>query len=173
MGNGSPMSWFTGLLYNVRNTLQVVSERYWGYLKIFWWKKQNQLEPCRGDRGVFKCVQAGEMLLLEIMQAGMFGRTRTAIKPFQGKRKKTLCYPSLTFFCHRWFCLASTSYWIWIGRRAHVLKRTGSFGGNKRQLLLFKHYDLWFLWAAAHRNYSFQLACLLLADKVSAVFDLS
>lgn len=28
------------------------------------------------------------MLLLELMQAGMFGRTQTAIKPFQGKRKK-------------------------------------------------------------------------------------
>lgn len=28
------------------------------------------------------------------------------IKAFQGK----LCYPSLTFFCHRWFCLVNTSY---------------------------------------------------------------
>lgn len=30
----------------------------------------------------------GKCFLLEIMQAGMFGRTRSAIKPFQGKGKK-------------------------------------------------------------------------------------
>lgn len=162
MGNVSPMSWFISLFCNIP---QAVSKRYWRILKIFWRKKKH-LETC-SDKGVFKCLQTGEMLLLEIMQAGMFGRTRTTIKPFQGRRKNSARYPSLTFFCHRWFCLVSTSYWIWIGwnfKRTHGLKRSGSFGGNKRQLLLFRHYDLWFSRAAAHGNIFFQI-CLLTSNR--------
>lgn len=64
-----------------------VSEIYWTYLKMFWWQKQNLLNTCKG-RGVIKRLQTKEIPLLEIMRAGMFGGTWTAIKPFQGKRKK-------------------------------------------------------------------------------------
>lgn len=91
------------------------------------------------QREVIKCVQTREFL--EIMAAGMFWQNTKGHKILSRKKggKKLPCYPSLTFFCPRWFCLASTSYQILIGRnfwRSHALKRSGSFGEHKRQLLL-------------------------------------
>lgn len=116
---------------------------------------------------VIKCVQTREFL--EIMAAGMFWQNTKGHKILSRKKggKKLPCYPSLTFFCPRWFCLASTSYRILIGLnfwRSRALKRSGSFGEHKRQLLLFRHYDLWFLWAPAHGNISFKLPRPLPAD---------
>lgn len=119
------------------------------------------------QREVIKCVQSREFL--EIMAAGMFWQNTKGHKILSRKKggKKLPCYPSLTFFCPRWFCLASTSYRLLIGRnfwRSPALKRSGSFGEHKRQLLLFRHYDLWFLWAPAHGNISFKLPRPLPAD---------
>lgn len=117
----------------------------------------------------------GKCFLLEIMQAGMFGRTRSAIKPFQGKRKK-LALLSKPHILQSQMVLLSEHLvldldWMEFFRRSCALKKKWLIWGKQTSAASFQ--ALWFvvLVGCCTWKYFFQLACLLPADNVSTVCD--
>lgn len=125
-------------------------ETYGRYLKIFCWgagkKKKAKLFWNMSKQGCLEMPMGQGNAFTGNLARRNAWQNRNLHKTLSRKMRGKKTYPSPAFFCHRWFSLASTSHWIWIGwnlKRAHALKKKWLIWGKQTSAASFQ--ALWFV----------------------------